>query len=131
MKVAAAVSLLLTLLVTASVAQTTWDPELQLKLKVVGQPRVSPDGKKVVYTVSEPVMTADRSEFVTQVWMATTDGKQHIQLTYGDKSSTNAKWSPDGNWIAFLSNRRNVAEYPPESRERSDSGWLSYLCRKL
>src|SRR5689334_5694949 len=92
--------------VSVANAQTSWTPELQLKVKAVGAPRVSPDGRKVVYTVNEAVMTPDRSEFVTQIWIATTDGKENYQLTFGDKSSGNPKWSPDGNWIAFTSNRK-------------------------
>src|ERR1041385_7250018 len=50
--------------------------------------------------------TAKRSEFVTQLWLATTDGKETFQLTFNDKSSGNPKWSPDGSWIAFTSNRK-------------------------
>ena len=88
-------------------AQAKWDPELHVKLKAVGTPRVSPDGKKVLYTVSEPVMTADKSEYVTQIWLGTVDSKKNHQLTFGEKSSTNPKWSPDGNWIAFTSNRKD------------------------
>ena len=56
-------------------APTTWTPELQIKTRTVGTPRVSPDGKRVVYTVSDAMMTTDKSEFVTQLWLATTDGK--------------------------------------------------------
>ncbi|MEK7856065.1 MAG: hypothetical protein AAB288_08245 [Acidobacteriota bacterium] len=44
-----------------SAAQQTWTPELQVKIRAIGTPRVSPDGKRVVYTVNEAVMTADKS----------------------------------------------------------------------
>src|SRR5215216_2440861 len=103
--VAKALTLVVLFVITAN-AQT-WDPELHLKFKAMGTPRVSPDGKRMVYTVNEAVMTADKSEFVTQIWMANLATKENTQLTFGEKSSTNPKWSPDGNWIAFLSNRKD------------------------
>ncbi len=84
-----------------------WSPELQAKLKIVGSPNISPDGKRVVYTVNETVMAADKSEYNTQVWLASADGKENYQLTFGDKSSTNPKFSPDGSSIAFTSNRKD------------------------
>ncbi len=93
--------------VWAANAQTTWTPEMQVKTKAVGAVQVSPDGKRVVYTVNEAVMTADKSEFVTQIRLAATDGTNDFQITFGDKSSTNPKWSPDGNSIAFTSNRKD------------------------
>jgi len=102
-----AVALTLVVLSVFAATAQTWEPELQLKVKAVGTPRVSPDGKRMVYTVNEAVTTPDKSEFVTQIWMANLDTKQNTQLTFGEKSSTNPKWSPDGNWIAFTSNRKD------------------------
>jgi dipeptidyl aminopeptidase/acylaminoacyl peptidase len=102
-----AIAFLLFSLFVPAIAQSTWDPELHLKIKQIGTPRVSPDGKKLVYTVNESITTPDKSEFVTQIWLATIASKQNQQLTFGEKSSTNPKWSPDGNWIAFTSNRKD------------------------
>ncbi len=100
-------TLILVVLFASAASAQTWEPELHVKLKAVGTPRVSPDGKKVVYTVSEAMMAPDKSEYVTQIWMANLDTKRNTQLTYGDKSSANPKWSPDGNWLAFTSNRKD------------------------
>ena len=88
-------------------AQTklNWSPEQCLKMKNISAVIPSPDGNKVAYTVREAIMTDDRSEYMNQVWVCNSDGSNHIQLTKGDKNSSNPKWSPDGKWIAFTSSR--------------------------
>src|SRR3954470_4091613 len=97
--------LLLSTLVHAQGKQLNWTPAQCLKLKNITAVRPSPDGSKVLYTVREAIMTSDRSEYINQVFVCNADGSNTIQLTRGDKNSSNPQWSHDGKWIAYMSNR--------------------------
>jgi len=85
--------------------QKYWSPEQVMKIKNITAVRVSPDGKKVVYAVREAFMTEDRSEYLNRLYLADANGKNAVSLTTGDKNNSNPKWSLDGKWIAFVSNR--------------------------
>ena len=74
-----------------------------LTLKTIGAVQISPDAKWVAYTVGYGDFKQDA--FVAQIWIAEVATGRQFQLTRGDKSSTNPRWSPNGEWLAFLSNR--------------------------
>ena len=87
----------------AESSQNVWTPELMQKTKRVMEVRPSPKGTRVAFTVSRAVVTPDNGFSIRQIYLA--EGGTTRQLTFGDKSSRNAQWSPDGQCLAFLSAR--------------------------
>jgi dipeptidyl aminopeptidase/acylaminoacyl peptidase len=79
------------------------EPSDIFALKTVSDPRISPDGAWVAYTVSSLDRKEDNSD--TDVYMMATAGGAPIRLTSSKKPETSPRWSPDGRYLAFLSAR--------------------------
>ena len=99
------VAVLLAALICNATAQTRHVPTIDelLTLQTVGAVQISPDSKWVAYTVGYGDFKQDA--FVNQIWLADVNSGRAFQVTRGDKSSNTPRWSPDGAWLAFLSNR--------------------------
>jgi dipeptidyl aminopeptidase/acylaminoacyl peptidase len=83
----------------AAAQNRTYTIEDLLKVRRVGDPQVSPDGKRVAFTVGD--VNFDANRIVNQIYVLPIEGGSMKQLTTGDRSSSAPRWSPDGKKIAY------------------------------
>jgi dipeptidyl aminopeptidase/acylaminoacyl peptidase len=96
----AVLTVLLTVLCALAAAQNrSYTIEDLLKVRRVGDPQVSPDGRHVAFTIGD--VNFDANRVVNQIYIVSIDGSGLKQLTSGDRSSSAPRWSPDGKKIAF------------------------------
>lgn len=69
-------------------------------LEYANDPRISPDGERVVYERrSNDIMT---DSTVSNLWIVDVDGSRHRPLVSGTESATAPRWSPSGDRIAWF-----------------------------
>jgi dipeptidyl aminopeptidase/acylaminoacyl peptidase len=98
-------TVLFLLIVATAQAQSPSAPSIDdlINLKRAASPAVSPNGQLVAYTVRET--NWDENAYETEIWLGEAATGQSRQITNARKSSMNPAWSPDGRWIAFISDR--------------------------
>jgi len=100
--------------------QTTHTPTLDefMSLKSINSARISPDGRFVAYARRE-TNWKDNS-FATQLWLVNVATGASFQLTRGKKSTSQAEWSPDGHWMAFITEREPSAIEPLATEKKAE-----------
>jgi len=81
--------------------KTTFSALDVFQLEYAGDSQISPDGNTIVYTRKGFDIMKDRSK--GNLWIITSEGKNHHKLTSKDANESQAKWSPSGDRIAFVS----------------------------
>lgn len=76
-----------------------------LNLQSVSELSASPDGTYLAYTTTSSDLVKDEVRDV--VWMLSTGGGEPIQMTTADSDSSSPLWSPDGRYLAVLSDRKD------------------------
>ena len=82
-------------------------PEQTLDRRAIGEPDFSPDGSRVAFTVAEPVKGTARAR---AIWLFDISSGRLRQMTFSGKNDSMPRWSPDGAWIGFLSDRDGAAQ---------------------
>jgi len=73
------------------------------EIKIINDVRISPSGDHVAY--SQQRIDLDSEEKYSNLWVVPTNGGKSVQFTFGDQNDTLPRWSPNGEKIAFLSDR--------------------------
>ncbi|HEY8845341.1 MAG TPA: hypothetical protein VIM24_01680, partial [Candidatus Limnocylindrales bacterium] len=105
-------------------------PDDLYRLRVATEPRLSPDGSQVAFTLQ--TVAPGKDGYRHAIWAVDTDGGEPRRLTIGARHDSHPRFSPDGRTLAFLSDRRLHVEEEPtagEAKDREDALQVHLLPR--
>ena len=105
-------------------------PEDLARLRIPTDPRLSPDGRLIAFTVQ--TVAPEHDGYRSAIWLVSTDGSRPArQVTLGAKHDSRPRFSPDGATLAFLSDRRLAVEEEPklgkDPKDREDATQVHLL----
>ena len=103
--------------------------EDMMKLKRVGEPEVSPDGKWVIFSVVDVDLEANTK--TPHIWIVPTAGGPEREII-ADQDADRPRWAPDGKRFAFISTKEHgsqvwVADFDSEAGTVSSVREVTFL----
>jgi dipeptidyl aminopeptidase/acylaminoacyl peptidase len=90
------------------------------RLTSVAAPAMSPDGRRVAFTVT--TVRERENRYHSEIWVAPTDGSAPARRwTSPGVESSSPRWSPDGGWLWFQSSRPGGEPATTAWRLRADA----------
>uniref|UniRef100_A0A831X0D1 Acyl-peptide hydrolase n=1 Tax=Thermorudis peleae TaxID=1382356 RepID=A0A831X0D1_9BACT len=78
-------------------------PEDIYEIALVSDAQISPDGQRVAFV--RTVLDRERNDYRSSIWLVDVAGGEPVRFTAADARDSFPRWSPRGDWLAFLSNR--------------------------
>ena len=82
--------------------------ETYMEMETVGSPNISPEGRLIIFTRGWVDKMNDRR--ASNLWIADSKGERIRELTHGNWRDSSPVWSPNGDKIAFLSDRNSTTQ---------------------
>lgn len=86
------------------------------EITFLSSPRISPDGQRVAYVVTK--VDARKHAYRSSIWAVPSTGGPNTRLTAAPANATAPSWSPDGRWLAFISEREGEAKQAPAVEQK-------------
>jgi dipeptidyl aminopeptidase/acylaminoacyl peptidase len=89
------------------------------RIKFLSRPCISPDGQRIAFVVT--TIDEHEHEYRSTIWMVSSDGGEARRFTMGASNTINPSWSPDGRWLAFVSEREGE-QSDKDDKEKKKNG---------
>ena len=101
-------TILLSINIIYSQSNNKFKPIDVFSLEYVSNPKISPDGKKVLYVRNFKDIMTDKNH--SNIWIIDFDGKNNTPLTTGNKNDFDPTWSNSGDKFTYKSNSDDTVQ---------------------